>query len=402
MRSRKRTSGTGSIRQRRPGVYSLIFDRGYDDTDRADPTKRKRRQQWVTFHGSEDEAHAELARLLRTVKGDEFVEPSKTTLLGYLRDWLADSVAPKNRPATYRAYTNVVENHIAKSPIALIPLQKLRARHLEHYLASVPGAASSVAIHHAVLRRALRKAVRQLRIAPPGPAVDLERQHVDESDATRTARVHCWTAAEARRVLEGAKLAGAQTSAFMHLALDSGARRAELAGLLWTDIDLEGATVTIDRQLDRAGVAPAFGKTKTKTLRDVALGAETIAALRVHRQAQAELKMRNRQHYEDFGLVFAKEDEDLQTPGAKLGQPIVTLAGKRFQKLIAQAGVKRIKFHGCRHTAATLQLLAGVPPVVVASQLGHSVEVLLKIYAHALPDAKRAAADAYAAWLHSR
>jgi integrase-like protein len=51
--------------------------------------------------------------------------------------------------------------------------------------------------------------------------------------------------------------------------------------------------------------------------------------------------------------------------------------------------VKRITFHGCRHTAATLQLLTGVPPVVVALQLGHSVDALLKIYAHALPDAKR-------------
>src|SRR5262249_22271105 len=113
---------------------------------------------------------------------------------------------------------------------------------------------------------------------------------------------------------------------------------------------------------------------------------------RTHKAAQARLKMANRTVYQDFGLIFAKEHEDLQTPRAKLGQPLETLSGDRFQRLVKQAEVKRIKFHGCRHTVATLSLQAGIPPHVVAARLGHDTITLMKSYAHALPNQQQDAA----------
>jgi hypothetical protein len=39
-----------------------------------------------------------------------------------------------------------------------------------------------------------------------------------------------------------------------------------------------------------------------------------------------KLKFANGEHDYDFGLVFAKEDADLQTLEAALGQPIQTLS----------------------------------------------------------------------------
>jgi integrase len=57
------------------------------------------------------------------------------------------------------------------------------------------------------------------------------------------------------------------------------------------------------------------------------------------------------------------------------------------------AGVPTIKFHGLRHTCATLLLAAGVPVQVVAQRLGHAqVSMTLEVYAHALPDMQRDAA----------
>jgi len=195
-------------------------------------------------------------------------------------------------------------------------------------------------------------------------------------------------------------MADAQVAAFMYLALDSGARKAELAGLGWQHLDLENSMLTIERQLDEAGVEPVFGVTKTKKSRTLTLGAETVEQLRRHKQSQAELKMMNRTTYCDFGLVFAKEAIDLQTPKSRLGQPIETLSETRFQRLAAQAGVRRIKFHGTRHTCATLLLQAGVLPHVVAARLGHSVQMLMSVYAHALPSAQADAAARLAGLLH--
>ena len=112
--------------------------------------------------------------------------------------------------------------------------------------------------------------------------------------------------------------------------------------------------------------------------------------------------MKNRTSYVDHGLIFAKEDVDCQTPVAKVGQPIQTLSESYFDRVVTQAEVKAIKFHGLRHTCATLLLQAGVPPHVVAARLGHSTKMLLSTYAHALPDQQQDAADRLANLLHGR
>jgi integrase len=57
-----------------------------------------------------------------------------------------------------------------------------------------------------------------------------------------------------------------------------------------------------------------------------------------------------------------------------LGFPLQmnNLGQREYAKLIKAAGVKRIKFHGLRHTCATLLLAAGHPVHVVSERLGHS------------------------------
>jgi integrase len=58
---------------------------------------------------------------------------------------------------------------------------------------------------------------------------------------------HCWETEEARQYIRAAKELGPQTAAFYTLTLDSGARKGELCGLKWTDIDLDAGTVAFVR-----------------------------------------------------------------------------------------------------------------------------------------------------------
>jgi integrase len=60
---------------------------------------------------------------------------------------------------------------------------------------------------------------------------------------------------------------------------------------------------------------------------------------------------------------------------------------KEFQKLMGEGGVRRIRFHDLRHSAATFALLQGVPMRVVQEILGHStITVTANTYSHALPE----------------
>jgi integrase len=310
------------------------------------------------------------------------------------------TVQPTARPATHTRYRGIIENHAAKATIASVPLQKLRPSHLEAYYASIP--AGSRPVHHTVLRRALRKAVKE-RLLIANPAADLDhpprRAQSGDEDAAR----QCWTAEEAQAFIAAAKAAGPQAGAFYALALDTGMRKGELCGLRWADLDLDAATTRIVQQLTKPGAEPIFGPPKNGRARTVSLAAGTVELLKAHRRTQAELKMAHRTTYRDLGLVFAKEPSDLRSRDDMIGLPLQAnnLGERHFARLIAAAKVRRITFHGMRHTCATLLLRAGEPVHVVAQRLGHSdPSITMRVYAHVLPDMQKQAAATMGAILH--
>jgi integrase len=404
----------GVIKELPKGKFQLIFDlpptepvldpqTGAPVLNARREVKMKRRQKWVVFEpppGTSPRearklAEAKLTELLDQKNKGTYIDVSKTTVLEYLRTWLEKTVRPVRRSETARVYANFIEKHVAPSRIAHLPLQKLRKSDLEHFynvdLAKL--SPSSVTVCHAILSKALNDAVDD-GLLPFNPAARAKnRRKVERGAAAESAQKHCWSALEARKVLDVAKVARPQMSAFVALALDTGARKSELYGLLWADVDLDAGTVYLRQQLDRAGAEPVFGPLKTKRCRNVTLDGETVNRLKAHKRYQAELKMANRTVYRDFGLVFAKEPEHLQMPKAELGQPLKSLDGKPFRDLVRQAGVRPIKFHGLRHTCVTLSLAAGVPVNAVAQRVGHVEPTMtLNVYGHVLDEMQKDAA----------
>jgi len=382
----------GAIIKRSRKSWSLVVDQSRDERGR-------RRQKWVKFpvprNVSQRDAHkqaeAKLAELLHQIDKGTFVDPSRTTLTDYMRDWHAKKVMPNRRPETCRVYRSMIEGHVAKSAVGALPLQKVRATDLEAFYAGLDLSAASAAVCHAVIRTALNKAVRDKLILINPAANGIERPRVSK-DPSRGAREHCWSADEARAVLAAAREAGPQVHAFFTLALHTGARKSEFLGLTWANVNLDAGSVTIVQQLE-PGERPVFAPTKTATVRTMPLHGDAITILRTHRKQQREMRLANGPAYQNSDLVFAKEHADLQTPQAALGQPCRALASRHFKHVTQAAGVRVIKFHGLRHTAATLMLAAGEAVHVVAERLGHAeTSMTLKVYAHARQELQERAA----------
>lgn len=101
--------------------------------------------------------------------------------------------------------------------------------------------------------------------------------------------------------------------------------------------------------------------------------------------------------------MFAKEWVHVQRRNQTLGQPLQlnNIGEREFAVLIEEARVRRIKFHGLRHTCATLLLQAKQPIKVVSERLGHAhVTMTMQVYAHVLPGMQEDAAAALGALLH--
>jgi integrase len=389
----------GSLRRRYRGSWSLILDRGYQ----TDPKTglRKRRQKWITFRGTKKQAETRLADLLSDANRGQLVEPIRLTVGEWLDDWVDKAIKPPRRTqSAYSTYKGVIENHL-KPKLGAIRLQELQPLHVEGYHLALGLAPATGEQHHAILNSALKAAMRAGLVLRNVATLAENRPHAPEGH--EDALANAWEADEARKFLATAKAAGPQPAAFYTLALDTGARKSELAAIRWSDLDLDARRLTIQRQLVKNGRQPVFGPTKTKKARIVELAAETVDLLRAHKKHQAQIKLRNRLLYRDHGLTFAKEWGDLHGRQESLGVPLQvnTIGQREFDRLINLAGVRRIKFHGLRHTCATLLLSAGVPPNVVQRRLGHTkIEMTLGIYGHALPSMQQDAAERLAALLH--
>jgi integrase len=89
--------------------------------------------------------------------------------------------------------------------------------------------------------------------------------------------------------------------------------------------------------------------------------------------------------WEDNDLVFAQPN----------GRPIERKSDwQAWKALLHEAGVREVRLHDGRHTAATLLLSEGVHPRVVMEVLGHAqMRTTTDTYSHVMPALGRDAAD---------
>ncbi len=142
------------------------------------------------------------------------------------------------------------------------------------------------------------------------------------------------------------------------LALNTGMRRGEIFRLIWADVDLHRAMLTV------RGAGSKSGNT-----RHIPLNSEALSILKLWR------KMSSRD-----GLVFPG------TQGARLDN-----IDHGWQKLCADAALSKFRFHDLRHTFASNLVMAGVDLNTVRELLGHSDIKMTLRYAHLAPEHKAAA-----------
>jgi integrase len=165
-------------------------------------------------------------------------------------------------------------------------------------------------------------------------------------------------------------------------------RRHEILALRWPDVDLARKEVVVRHTFSCGASGFEMGEPKSSHgRRSIAIPDSVVKSLHKHRIAQLEHRVHLGELYTDHDMVFA-------TP---TGNPLPpnTLAS-RFQRLIARAGVPKIRIHDLRHTSATLMLANNVHPKIVQERLGHAdVSMTLNRYSHVTMDMQRDAADQF-------
>ncbi|OOK68718.1 phage integrase family protein [Mycobacterium kansasii] len=184
-----------------------------------------------------------------------------------------------------------------------------------------------------------------------------------------------------------ASFAGDRLAHAYELAL-VGLRRGEIAGLRWCDVDLKCKTLRIVNNRVSAGGSVSENDPKSKaSRRELPLPDRLVGVLRAARRLQAKERLRLGVDAGPFDYVVSNE------AGLPYAPPVVY---RYWVAAVKKAGLRHLKLHGARHTAATQLALDGVAPAVIAAWLGHTdASFTMKLYTHSQPEALKSAGDTF-------
>ena len=344
----------------------------------TDPITGRRRVVTRTVRGSRPQAEKALTRLLGELDQGAHRGPD-ATLATLLDRWWAHT-APRWAPATRRGYATYRRTYLADHEhrrIGQVTPEWLDSLYID---LSSRLAASTIYKIHTILHSALDDAVRWGWILW-NPADRAEPPTIRRRPITVPSRATLVAAVERIRVLD------ADYAAMLHLQAVAGLRRAELAGLRWTDLIDGHLHVRRTVVIDEKGRTLVQDDTKTHRARRIPLDPATLAVLDDH-----AVRWKGYAAEDDYdfggGYLFPRLDDPAvpMTPGQ---------ISQRWRRNRTKVGLDRVRLHDFRHAMVTRLLDEGVPVHDAAARAGHANgNVTLAIYAHPTTEGARRAGDA--------
>jgi integrase len=304
-----------------------------------DPATGKRGQKWYGPYRTREAASRARPKIFDSLNQGSFVEPTAQTTPGYLGEWLV-AVEPTIPPSTLHSYSRNLQLHVIEH-IGTVPLQRLDAVGLNALSARLlakgkrghAGGLSprTVRYIHTIVGRALKDAVRWGRLVrDPADLADPPRLQ-----ASGRPEIPTWTVDVLTDFLGRSKDYGDRYYPLWVVLATTGARRGEILGLRWGDLDLKAGRAAVRQPVIAVAHDVRFGQPKTpRGWRSLSLDPGTVDVLRVWRLAQLEER------------APGQRPRFRQDTGEALHPERVS---REFDRRVERWDLPRITLHGPRH-----------------------------------------------------
>lgn len=231
------------------------------------------------------------------------------------------------------------------------------------------------------------------------PMLKVKRPAQKKDDKKESESDKALTVDELNYVLQCLEKEPLKWRAYIQLAVDTGARRGELCGLKWADIDMKECTIVIKRNVGYTKEKGIFiNNPKNGKTRKIDIGEDTVRLLQLVRKEQVKSyiseyvftqESSNQYKYAD-NVDHKKQDVKIIT---KVDTPMHPDSPTRyFSKFGKRYNIDNFHPHLLRHTSASVAITHGADVVSVSERLGHSdTAVTLRMYAHANEESIRRA-----------
>ena len=304
--------------------YKITIPIGYNGN--------KRINHYETFYGGKKDAILRENELKSQLKNNTFILKTKITMGELLAEWLKYS-KDKWAPKTYSV--NSLWCSVINKVIGHIKLQNLNVKILEDFYKEIRQKTNysdkTIQYFYTIINTALKRAILWGYISN-NPNSFIEKPKV------RKKEIQCYSPDEVKELLDALQNECLKYQSIIYLALDSGARRGEIVGLTWDDIDFDRKTLKINKSVQYTKELGIFEKsTKTQTSdRTIYISDKTLSILKQYRKEQLENQMKLANKWENSKRIFTTATGGAMHPDTP---------SKILDKLIKKYGLKRITFH---------------------------------------------------------
>ena len=375
----------GSIEKRGKSSYRLIVADGYN-------FEGKQIRYTKTVHGTKREAEIELAKFVSEIQNGLVIEGKALKFSEFTDIWKRDYASKELAPATVKRYYRMLDTRILPyfgrmyinkiKPTDIMRFYDLlskdtqleRKKNIKIVKTKKPLSRKTILEHHRLIHAMLTKAV-YWQVIVSNPA-----DRVQPPKVIKTKR-KCYDDVQCKYLLSNLSQLGEDKIKFkvaIALAIFTGARLGELAGLSWSDIDLNNGIIHINRSsqyISELGVFTKVPKTES-SIRDIAIPDFVVSLLSDYRI-----------WYDNQNFVYNDLNSNLECLFVQSnGKPMhPSTISKWFKKFIQDIGLPVINFHGLRHTNASLLISQQIDVAIVAARLGHAqISTTLNFYVHPL------------------
>ncbi|MFD5348331.1 tyrosine-type recombinase/integrase [Streptomyces anulatus] len=345
--------------------YRFVVDVG------AHPSTGKRRQVTRTFCTLR-EAKAEYAHITHRRYAAAALPFDVRTLGEWLDEWLARKAEDLEESTVY-SYTMTLAR--LRGMLGHIRLQDLAEDDVEAWMkwalsegrvrggkAGMGLGVASVEMSLARLKEALDRAVaRRLVEVNVAREVKVPRNHRKAERRAKT-MIPPWNLQEVRAFVDAVK---ADRLCAVFLMSLMGLRPAEICGMRWTDVDLDGVTLTVNRTRTLMGNKVVVEK-DTKSFageRQLPLPDLVCDALAAFKATQIAEKLAAGERYEDKAYVLV-DGLGRALNGRQLRE--------RAYKVMAENSLRRVRLYDARASCLTYLANKGVPDHLLARWAGHT------------------------------
>ena len=322
------------------------------------------------------EAQTALREALTLFETEHFITKETTYTLSEFIEYWFDTVATTYlKYETLTLYRNVYKNHIVNE-IGYVKINKITAIMLQDYFLkkqeqfNCNSNVGTVKVIKNILNNVYKLALKQ-NIIKINPMTQVEFKNKKETLKKDLKVIPENELKEIKKAIQNTRYYIPYI-----IALHTGARRGEILGLTWEDVDFENNRISINKALQyQKNVGLVLVGTKTKSsIRNFKMTNRLTQELKSHYlNFQTSKEYYGSLYHQEYNFICCNED----------GTPIhPTRFSTFFINLFKRLGYK-YSFHDLRHTHATMLHEAGANLKVIQERLGHSnIRTTMNIYSH--------------------